>query len=137
MTCRFVPVRDRHGIVCLLAARPRASTHGWRRHAVIPETQEIQEIQKNRAWLAEIVGEDNHRLVALLELVMKDPLATFTAQSHATSHDVPGRTARQDLPDREARGLQLRQERGRKYPGKATSDLPRRITGVIRSRRVF
>lgn len=92
----------------------------------------VQEIQQTKSRLAATAGEYNHRQLALLELAMKDPLATFTAQSHATSHNVSGETARQDLQDLEARGLLLRQKRGRRFQWKPAEDLHLRITTEIR-----
>jgi Fic family protein len=87
--------------------------------------RKVRELQETKNLLAVSPGEYNHRQLAVLESALKDPSASFTVQSHATSHNVSGETARKDLLDLEGKGLLGRLKRGKKFfwvPAQGMSD---------------
>jgi Fic family protein len=65
--------------------------------------------------LALLPTEFNHRQIGLLQDAMRRPDATYTVQTHATTHNVVLQTARQDLMDLEDRGLFVRELAGRQF----------------------
>jgi Fic family protein len=85
--------------------------------------RKVRELRGVRKVLAATPNEYNHRQVALLELALRDSTAVFTVQSHATSHNVTGETARTDLADLELRGLLGRTRVGRRYAWHPVPDL--------------
>ncbi|MBJ8341035.1 Fic family protein [Antrihabitans sp. YC3-6] len=86
----------------------------------------VSELRRTRSLLSDASG-FNHRQIALLELAVKDPDATFTAQSHADSHGISGERARQDLMALEARGLLSRTKNGRKFVWIPAADIATRL----------
>jgi Fic family protein len=92
-------------------------------------SRKVSEIQETKSLLASSPGEYNHRQIAVLELAMRDSSASFTAQSHATSHNVSSETARHDLQELEARGLLTRIKRGKKFYWLPIQNLHARIKG--------
>lgn len=67
--------------------------------------RKASELREIRLLLSTTPGEYNHRQLAVLELAIKDPSSSYTALSHAESHNVSNETARSDLLDLEVRGL--------------------------------
>ncbi|WP_206063126.1 Fic family protein [Nocardioides sp. HDW12B] len=72
-------------------------------------------------------GRFNHRQLAMLEHAIKNPGATYTAQSHARSHQVTTQTARQDLGQLEELGLLRHETSGRRMIWSASPDLRERL----------
>jgi len=91
--------------------------------------RKVKELRETRVFLASTPGEYNHRQLALLERALKEPSHSFTAQSHALSHNVSTETARQDLVNLTRRGL-LTQERIKRqfvwHPVKNLADMIRK-----------
>lgn len=83
----------------------------------------VQERHSLRVLLAGRTKDFNHRQLALLNLSLTDPSAEFTAVSHASSHDVTGETARNDLLDLEQRGVLVRSKRGRQHVWRPAPDI--------------
>ncbi|MFL6106169.1 MAG: Fic family protein [Marmoricola sp.] len=88
------------------------------------KAEELRDLQR---MIKSMPGEFNYRQLALLENAAKNPGATFTAQSHALSHQTSGETARQDLMDLEGRGLLRRFKEGRRFVWAPVSDLAERL----------
>lgn len=91
----------------------------------ISEVQAAESLARSAAWL-------NHRQLALLGHALRDPGASYTYASHATSHNVVLQTARTDLLALVDAGLLVQQKRGRKYyfmPHPELSDRLERASG--------
>jgi Fic family protein len=73
----------------------------------------------------------NYRQRAILSRALKKPSASFTFQSHATSHGVVRATARTDLLDLCERGYLVRHKDGRQVVFLPAPDLGERIAGRI------
>ncbi|MGV8084141.1 MAG: Fic family protein [Coriobacteriia bacterium] len=71
----------------------------------------------------------NYRQRTALSRALKKPTATFTIQSHATSHGIVRATARTDLMDLRERGYLASHKRGRQVVFTAAPDLRERLTG--------
>ena len=87
----------------------------------------MAEVQRVRQLLTTSQSQYNHRQLALLELGLKDPGVVFTARSHATSHNVSGETARQDLQELADRDLLVRGKDGRQFVWRPVTDLSRAL----------
>ncbi len=87
---------------------------------------ELKDLQRS---LATMPGEFNHRQLALIEHAIKNPIAHYSAISHATSHNVARETARQDLIHLQERGLLIRRKMGKSFIWIPVPD----ITGHLRS----
>lgn len=72
-------------------------------------------------------GEFNYRQLAVLEHAVKNAGASYSAESHARSHNVSEQSARNDLGGLENRGLLTRIRRGRKFEWLPDSDLASRL----------
>lgn len=89
--------------------------------------RKVRDVRALQARVSGQLGEFNHRQIAVLDHAVKDPGATFTARSHATSHHVTTQTARQDLGDLERRGYLRKTVQGRRQLWYAAPDLPERL----------
>lgn len=89
--------------------------------------RKMDEIRGLQRSLAMLPGEFNHRQVALLENAARRPGQTYTAFSHAGSHNVTVETARQDLVSLEGRGLLQRAKFGRAHAWVPHPDLASRL----------
>jgi Fic family protein len=69
----------------------------------------------------------NGRQLALLTDAVRDPVASYSFDSHAMSHRVSHETARSDLRDLADRGLLVRRRRGRRHLFEPAPDLPKRL----------
>ncbi|WP_235736612.1 Fic family protein [Nocardioides alcanivorans] len=85
---------------------------------------EIRELNQS---LTAAPGIYNHRQLALLDRALKEPSTWLTVRGHATSHQVSGETARQDLMDLEQRGLLHRGKSGRQFAWAPVEDLHDRL----------
>jgi Fic family protein len=72
---------------------------------------EVRDVEK----LLQDSGDFNHRQLALLADAVRHPDASYSFDSHATSHRVTHETARSDLSGLARRGLLIRRRRGRKH----------------------
>ena len=90
--------------------------------------RKIRELRTTRMLLASTPGEYNHRQLALLELAMKNPSASFTVVSHSTSHNVSPETARQDLGSLTARGLLDQRREGKRFVWRPVEELAEKIS---------
>lgn len=86
-----------------------------------------EELRSIQTVIKAMPGEFNHRQLAVLDHAVRNPGTDFTATSHATSHDVSGETARQDLSDLEERGYLRRSKMGKRFVWSAVADLPTRF----------
>lgn len=84
--------------------------------------RKIEEVQGVEGLLRSNIGL-NHRQLALLSHALRQPGATYTFRSHATSHGVVRQSARTDLLDLENRGLLERRKVGRAFSFRAVPDL--------------
>jgi Fic family protein len=85
--------------------------------------RKVQEVREFQRSLATMPGEFNHRQLAILQHALRHPEASYSVQSHGSSHDVTRQTARQDLFDLEARNLMVRRVTGRKFYWSPAPDL--------------
>jgi len=69
----------------------------------------------------------NGRQLALLTDAVRDPAASYSFESHATSHRVSHETARSDLRDLLERGLLIQRRKRRKHVFEPAPDLPTRL----------
>jgi len=69
----------------------------------------------------------NGRQLALLTDAVRDPIASYSFDSHATSHRVSHETARSDLRGLAERGLLVRRRQGHRYLFEPAPDLPERL----------
>jgi Fic family protein len=69
----------------------------------------------------------NGRQLALLTEAVRDPGASYSYDSHATSHRISHETARVDLLGLVERGLLTQRRKSRKYVFEPTPDLPKRL----------
>ncbi len=86
--------------------------------------RKVKELRETRVLLSATPGEYNHRQLALLELAIKEPQATFTIESHARSHNVSHETARNDLHNLDKRGLLSRFKADRHFAWSPAPNLP-------------
>lgn len=89
------------------------------------KAEDLREIQ---SVIKAMPGEFNHRQLVILEHAVRNPDASYTAGSHATSHDVTQETARQDLLDLERRGYLERSRIRKKFVWTPVDDLTGRLT---------
>jgi Fic family protein len=87
------------------------------------KTAEVREVERL------LQGTDylNGRQLALLTDAVRDPEASYSFESHATSHRVAHETARTDLRDLVERGLLVQRRKGRKHLFEPAPDLPMRL----------
>lgn len=88
--------------------------------------RKMEEVRETEGLLRELSL--NHRQLALLGNALRNPGATYTFQSHATSHDVVYQSARNDLLDLVSRGLLEKRRVGRKFVFAPVGDLSRRVS---------
>ncbi len=69
----------------------------------------------------------NHRQLALLTDAVRHPEASYSFQSHSTSHRVTHETARVDLTGLAEMGLLIRKRKGRQHWFEPVPDLPQRL----------
>jgi Fic family protein len=67
--------------------------------------RKMEEVREFQQSIALIPDQFNHRQLALLENAVKNPDASYTSQSHSSSHSVTLETARLDLIELERKGL--------------------------------
>jgi Fic family protein len=67
--------------------------------------RKMEEVREFQQSIALIPDQFNHRQLALLENAVKNPDASYTSQSHSSSHNVTLETARLDLIELERKGL--------------------------------
>lgn len=80
-------------------------------HAYIERRQrELSRLESELQQLKQL----NHRQRALIRHALRNPLATYTAESHRNSHNVVYETARRDLVDLESRGLLVKDAVGKR-----------------------
>jgi Fic family protein len=94
----------------------------------------MNEIRGLQRSLSMLPGEFNHRQLALLDNAVRKPNQLYTAISHASSHNVTGETARQDLVSLEKRGLLRRTRTGHAHAWHAVDDLPERLNQRLTAR---
>jgi Fic family protein len=88
------------------------------------KAEELREVQQN---IRAIPGAYNYRQLAVLEHGVRNPDAIYTAQSHASSHNVSQQSARNDLTVLEDRGLLRRIKVGRKFAWTPAADISERL----------
>jgi Fic family protein len=81
-------------------------------HYLAFKTEEIRAVQQSMKALP---GEYNYRQLALLEHAIRNPGFTYSAQSHARSHNTSEETARQDLGGLERKELLHRYKVGKRF----------------------
>jgi len=84
---------------------------------------EVQDIER----MLRADGDLNGRQLALLIDATREPDASYSFDSHATSHRVSHETARSDLRGLAERGLLTRRRRGHKFIFEPAPDLPTRL----------
>jgi Fic family protein len=88
------------------------------------KAEELREIQSS---IKAMPNTFNYRQLTLLEHAVRTPGAAYSAQSHATSHNISHETARQDLIGLERRGLLTRAKIRKRFVWAPVSDLPERL----------
>ena len=83
---------------------------------------ELREVQHR---IRATPGEYNHRQLALLEHAVKSPHASYTAESHARSHNVSQQSARNDLAVLEQRMLLRKTKVGKRFAWIPAADISR------------
>lgn len=73
------------------------------------------DLRSLQSRIREMPAQFNYRQLAVLEHAVKNPSASYSAESHARSHNVSEQSARNDFADLEARGLLVRVRRGRRF----------------------
>lgn len=91
--------------------------------------RKIEEIQGVEGLLKSSV-DFNHRQLAVLSHALRQPGATYTFRSHATSHGVVRQSARSDLLALAGKGLLERRKSGRAFVFHAVPDLVNRLKNV-------
>lgn len=91
--------------------------------------RKAEELRDLQTTIKAMPGEFNYRQLAVLEHAVRTPGATYTAQSHATSHNTSNETARQDLMALERRGLLQRSKVGKRFAWIPVDDLAVRLKG--------
>lgn len=89
--------------------------------------RKAEELRELQVTIKAMPGEFNYRQLALLEHAVRSPGATYTAQSHATSHNTSNETARHDLMALEDRGLLQRMKVGKRFVWVPVDDLGVRL----------
>jgi Fic family protein len=84
------------------------------------EVRNIEELLHGTDYL-------NGRQLALLTAAVRDPDASYSFDSHATSHRVSHETARSDLRGLVQRGLLVQRRKGRRHLFEPAPDLPERL----------
>lgn len=102
-----------------LIARAIADLHAYLERKTA-EVRDVEELLRGTAYL-------NGRQLALLTDAVRDPEASYSVESHATSHRVAHETARTDLLDLVQRKLLVQRRRGRKHIFEPAPDLPTRL----------
>lgn len=92
------------------------------------KAEELREVQ---ATIRLTPGQYNYRQLAVIDHAVRNPGATYTAQSHATSHNVTQQSARNDLSGLEGRGLLQRVKIGRRYAWTPAPDISDRLTADV------
>lgn len=87
------------------------------------EVKEIEMLVKNSARF-------NSRQIALIGHALRHPDASYTVNSHGSSHNINQETARLDLMDLENRGLLAHEKIGKKHHFFALRDLTSRLRAV-------
>lgn len=77
----------------------------------------------------------NHRQLALVGHALRHPKASYSIESHRTSHDVVYQTARADLLALAEQGLLEKQARGRSFAFYPPEDLHERVQSMAKRRR--
>ncbi len=88
------------------------------------KAQELREVQEN---IRATPGEYNYRQLSVLEHAVRNPGTTYTAQSHAISHNVSQQSARNDLTVLEDRSLLRRIKIGRRFAWTPAADISERL----------
>lgn len=88
------------------------------------KAEELREVQEN---IRATPGEYNYRQLAVLEHAVRNPGTTYTAVSHAISHNVSQQSARNDLAGLEGRGLLRRIKIGRRFAWTPAGDISERL----------
>jgi len=102
-----------------LIARAIADLHAYLERKTA-EVRDVELLLRGTAYL-------NGRQLALLTDAVRDPEASYSVESHATSHRVADETARTDLRELVQRKLLVQRRRGRKHIFEPAPDLPTRL----------
>lgn len=89
------------------------------------KAEELREVQ---ARIRATPGEYNYRQLAVLEHAVKSPDASYTAESHARSHNVSEQSARNDLAALEQRHLLRRTKIGKRFAWVPAPGIADRLT---------
>jgi len=84
------------------------------------EVKDVEQLLKGAGYL-------NGRQLALLTDAVREHGASYSFDSHASSHRVSHETARSDLRDLAARGLLVKRRKGRRHLFEPAPDLPERL----------
>jgi len=106
-----------------LIARAIADLHAYLERKTA-EVRGVEALLRGTAYL-------NGRQLALLTDAIRDPEASYSVESHATSHRVADETARTDLLDLVQRKLLVQRRQGRKHIFEPAPDLPTRLKESI------
>lgn len=85
------------------------------------------ELRDAQARLQALPGQFNYRQLAVLEHAIKNPSSSYSAASHARSHNVSTETARSDLSGLEAKGFLILHKAGRHFEWLPAPDLTNRL----------
>lgn len=91
--------------------------------------RKAEEVSDFQRLLAALNRDFNHRQVAILQHALKNPGATFTAESHGRSHNISRETARTDLVELADRGLLQRIRLGRANAFRPAADVEKQLQG--------
>jgi len=94
------------------------------------KTEELRRTQDQLQQSATLRSALNHRQLAVVNHALKNPLFSYTIESHKGSHTISYQTARSDLMELADLGLLERTRFRRRYEFKAPADLHERIQNM-------
>ncbi|GII93114.1 Fic family protein [Sinosporangium siamense] len=89
--------------------------------------RKVTEVRELTGKLHNEAGHFNHRQLALLGDALKNPGASYSVQSHRTSHRVSAETARQDLLELEGNGFLEKSRMGKKFVYRPRANLAEKV----------
>lgn len=95
--------------------------------------RKAEELRAAQDLLGALPGQFNYRQLALLQHAVSHPRASYSAASHARSHNVTTETARTDLAALEQRGLLVQRKTGRQFVWLPVPDLADQLPRASRS----